>query len=287
MNNRLRTTFVILAAVVLAAGLVLAGMHLGRAWWSPGAARHWGMMAGYGWPIGNDARRVGVSERIGCSGSYRGYGYMTPGMMGEGMGGMMAPFGGAGLLGIEPPSLSEVEDVLDEYVAALGEEELTVGEIMVFDNHAYAQIVEESTGIGAMEVLVDPVTLAVTPEPGPNMMWNLRYGHMAGSAMMGGFGHSAVGYEGMQSMIEAWPGPDVENDMPISAQEAVRSAQRYLDAYLHGAEADGHVDPFYGYYTLHINRDGETVGMLSVNGHSGQVFVHTWHGDLLETSEEH
>jgi hypothetical protein len=27
--------------------------------------------------------------------------------------------------------------------------------------------------------------------------------------------------------------------------------------------------------------------MLSVNGYSGQVFLHTWHGDLVEMSEGH
>jgi hypothetical protein len=31
--------------------------------------------------------------------------------------------------------------------------------------------------------------------------------------------------------------------------------------------------------------DGETVGMLSVNGYTGQVFPHTWHGDFVEMSE--
>ena len=50
--------------------------------------------------------------------------------------------------------------------------------------------------------------------------------------------------------------------------------------------ADEHADPFYGYYTLHVNRDGQTVGMLSVNGYTGQVFPHTWHGKLLEMSGE-
>ncbi len=50
--------------------------------------------------------------------------------------------------------------------------------------------------------------------------------------------------------------------------------------------ADEHADPFYGYYTLHILRDGETVGMLSVNGYSAQAFLHSWHGDFVEMTEE-
>ena len=39
-------------------------------------------------------------------------------------------------------------------------------------------------------------------------------------------------------------------------------------------------------YTLDILRDGQTVGMLSVNGYTRQVFLHTWHGDLLDVAEE-
>ena len=57
---------------------------------------------------------------------------------------------------------------------------------MIFDNNAYARITEKSTGIGAMELLVDPASLVVFPEYGPNMMWNLKYGMMSGAGMMGG-----------------------------------------------------------------------------------------------------
>ncbi|MFQ5614739.1 MAG: hypothetical protein ACE5H9_21675, partial [Anaerolineae bacterium] len=123
--------------------------------------------------------------------------------------------------------------------------------------------------------LVDPVTLAVSPEPGPNMMWNSKYSPMSG---FGGFG--PIGMMGDTGT------PDLPTELPVSPQNAVTSAQRYLDAYLPGAEADEHADRFYGYYTLHVLRDGETVGMLSVNGYSGQVFLHTWHGDLLTMGGE-
>ena len=45
------------------------------------------------------------------------------------------------------------------------------------------------------------------------------------------------------------------------------------------------VDGFYGYYTIDILRDGRIAGMLSVNGYTRQVFLHTWHGNLLEMVE--
>ena len=42
---------------------------------------------------------------------------------------------------------------------------------------------------------------------------------------------------------------------------------------------------FYGYYTLDFEKDGRIAGMLSVNGYSGQVFLHTWHGTFIEEAE--
>ena len=74
-------------------------------------------------------------------------------------------------------------------------------------------------------------------------------------------------------------------DMDINPEQAIASAQDYLDSNLPGTEVENHADPFYGYYTLHVTRDGEVVGMLSVNGFSGDVFLHTWHGDFIEMSE--
>jgi hypothetical protein len=42
---------------------------------------------------------------------------------------------------------------------------------------------------------------------------------------------------------------------------------------------------FYGYYTLDFSTNGKVVGMLSVNGYSGAVFLHTWHGTFIEELE--
>ena len=42
---------------------------------------------------------------------------------------------------------------------------------------------------------------------------------------------------------------------------------------------------FYGYYTLDFSKDGKIVGMLSVNGYSGQIFLHTWHGTFIEEAQ--
>jgi hypothetical protein len=169
-------------------------------------------------------------------------------------------------------SLAEANDALNAFLTDLNDENLELDEIMLFDNHAYAQITERDSGIGAMEVLVDPTTKAVYPEMGPNMMWNVKYGMMAGYGPGGQFGWQAI---------------EPSAEMSVSPAEAVEAAQAYLDSYVDdNLTADEHADPFYGYYTLHVNRDRETIGMLSVNGYTGQVFLHTWHGNLLEMSGE-
>jgi hypothetical protein len=143
---------------------------------------------------------------------------------------------------------------------------------MQFSNHFYGEVREESTSIGAFEILIDPVTAAVIPEFGPNMMWNVKYGHMGGGMMgrgMGMMGGIATGYTG---------------EMTLTADEALELAQGYLDATVPGTFVDG-PEAFYGYYTLHTtNEQGEITGMLSVNGSTGQVWPHTWHGEFIEMS---
>ena len=293
MSKGLRTTLVVLAIVIGSAALILTGMYFGRAMWSPMGFGSAGMMGNFaGYTENQGALGVG-STMMGSIYQAGGYGFggstmMGSGMMGSGtMGsGMMGSFSSGALLGVEPLTLPEAEQALDAYLAGLGNNDLAVGEIMIFDNHAYAELIETSTGIGAMEVLVDPVTKAVYPEYGPNMMWNLKYSPMAGTGMMGmmsGYGSSArVG-----GMMGGQPAGTLPTELPVSADEAVQIAQRYLDTYIAGARADETADPFYGYYTIHINKDGLTVGMLSVNGYTREVFLHTWHGNLIEMSETH
>jgi hypothetical protein len=301
MNKTLRNSLIVLAAIVGAAALVLVGMNFGRVYWSPMGDWPGSMMAGFqsfdenGQTYGMGPGMMGFYDQSGAYGfmgsGMMGGAMMNPGMMGFDMmgSGMMGTYGSNPLLGVEPLPLTEAEDALQNYLDALGNDDLTIGEVMIFDNHAYAQLIEESTGIGAMEVLVDPVTRAVSPEFGPNMMWNLKYSPMAGSGMMGmmsGLGHSSQN-GGMGGMMDSKPTDDLPTEMPVTPGEAVQIAQRYLDAYLAGAEADEEADPFYGYYTLHITKDDSTVGMLSVNGYTSEVFLHIWHGNLLEMSETH
>lgn len=152
-----------------------------------------------------------------------------------------------------------------QYVAAYGNPDLTLTEVMQFEDNFYVEVEEESTSIHAFELLVDRNTGAVSPEPGPNMMWNTRYGHMGG--MMGG-----------------WRGRQAES-MSVPQEQAREIAQRWLDRFMPGTSAAEEADAFYGYYTIHVMKNGQVNGMLSVNGYSGEVWYHSWHGDFVQMKE--
>ena len=145
---------------------------------------------------------------------------------------------------------------------------LAIDEIMEFQNNFYAQIREGATGPNAFELLVDPVSGNVWPEYGPNMMWNTKYGHMA----TGGRGGMMGGYA---------PTTQPTTDMPVTPAQAVQDAQAYLQAQGGGLTAELQPDIFYGYYTIDTLQNGQTAGMLSVNGYTGAVWYHTWHGAFL------
>jgi len=177
---------------------------------------------------------------------------------------------------INPLTVDQTKQAVEGYLKNLNNSDLELKEIMVFNNNAYARIVEKSTGIGAIELLVDPTTLLVYPEYGPNMMWNQKYGHMGGYGMMGGAGMMGGYYNNSSS---------ASTQMTVSAEQALQLAQQYLDQQYPGYKTATDADPFYGYYTIDIMKDNQPAGMLSVNGYSGQIFLHTWHGTFIEMWE--
>jgi len=216
-----------------------------------------GMMGGWGYRIGST---TGITPTVpygpaGC-----------PGMGGWGWG-----YPGTGT----PLTLDQAVERVQQYLAAYGNPDLTLTEVMEFSRNFYAEVEEESTGVHAFELLINRYTGAVYPEPGPNMMWNTKYGHMGGwGGMMGMWG----GW-----WRYGWQGPTA--DMPVTAAQALRYAQQWLDTYLPGTTVADEADAFYGYYTIHVLRGGQIYGMLSVNGYTGQVWYHTWHGDFIGMRE--
>lgn len=176
-------------------------------------------------------------------------------------------------------SMDDALRISESYLESVGNPNLEIEEIMEFELNYYVVFEEESTGIGAFEMLVDKTSGQIFPEYGPNMMWNLKYGH---GGMMSGPG-GMMG--GMSSMMGGYTTGEYSDD-PISEAEAIEYAQGFLDVTYNGGEADD-PHPFYGYYTLHTTMDGEIFGMLSVNVFTGQVWYHSWHGDYVGMTETH
>jgi hypothetical protein len=109
------------------------------------------------------------------------------------------------------------------------------------------------------------ITDAIMPEPGPNMMWNTKYSMMRG--MMGSRSQAGA-----------------SSEMQVSEQGAKSIAESYLSQNFPGAHVEG-VTRFYGYYTIDFEKDGKIIGMLSVNGFTGEVWYHSWHGYFIQEKD--
>ena len=217
-----------------------------------------GMMGGSGM-MGNGQGMMGGQ---GFGGMMGGSGMMGNGqgmMGGQGFGGMMGNGQAAGAVQGEPLTIDQAAEKAQEYLKSSNYTDLTLAEVMAFDNNFYALITEKSTGMGAFELLVNRYNGAVYPEPGPNMMWNTKYGHMG----MGG----------------AWN--QQQGPVTVTVAQARTAAQTWLDANQPGAKLADDEMQFPGYYTMDFLEDGKTSGMLSVNGYTGQVWFHTWHGNFI------
>ncbi|MCL4535737.1 MAG: hypothetical protein M1370_11340 [Bacteroidetes bacterium] len=227
------------ALTVLVAGSVFAQTPNGG--WGPG-----GMMGGFG-------------------GYGPGGGWGMGGMMGGWWGGAQQPTG-------NPISVDQAQQDAQQAISSYGDQNLAISEIMEFQYNFYVEVKEKDTGVHAFELLVNRYSGAVYPEPGPNMMWNTKYG-MMGRGMMGGFG--------------PWSGQAQQPTatMPVTADQAIKDANAYLAQAFPGAQSATDPSTFYGYYTMDFSQGGKTVGMLSVNGYTGQVWYHTWHGTFVSEKQ--
>jgi hypothetical protein len=256
MKTTISKTLTVLAILVLASAIFFAG-------WMFSHARSFG----YGGMMGGYDRNTNGYAPGGMMGGAGGYGH----------GGMM---GGYANSNAAPVTIDQMRSAAESYIEDSGLSGLEVGEIMIFDNNAYAIVLEKATGLGAFELLMNSGGKVAFPEYGPNMMWNLKYGMMTNGGMMGGSGGGMMGgsYAGNSNPA------DISADMPVTKENAFSIAQAYLDQYIPGALVAHDSTQFYGYYTMDFEQDGEVAGMLSVNGYNQQVFLHTWHGTFLEES---
>ncbi len=188
-------------------------------------------------------------------------GMMGGGMMGGGMmGSMMQMMSGNMLVSGGIPynsngslvSLGQASEIAKKYLAAKNNPDLEVADLEEWEFNFYVEYKEKSTGIKAFQTLTDKYSGIVSPEMGPNMMWNTKYGMM-----------------GTQPSA-----------MTLTKEQAMASAQQFLDSRLPGTKAEDS-GMFYGYYHFDVKKDNKMYGMLDVNGYSGQVWYHTWHGNFI------
>jgi hypothetical protein len=71
----------------------------------------------------------------------------------------------------------------------------------------------------------------------------------------------------------------------LTDTEAREKALAYLEQAYPDQTLSATAEAFPGYYTFDVEADGTPVSMLSVNGYTGQVWYHTWHGTFVEMSE--
>jgi len=286
MNKTLSTILIVIAVLALAGGVFFAGTMYARTnsygpsmTLAPGASAG---VFGNGWSNNNSYSPSMMNGR-------------GPNMMG-GNGGMMngqRMMGGYGYnaANITPLTIDQTKAAAEKYLVGLNNSDLEIAEIMIFDNNGYVIVKETSTDIGAFELLVNPTSQIAYPEHGPNMMWNLKYGGLNHEYMMGGNGYGMMSggmMGGNGNMMQGWNNTipaNISAEMTVTPEQAVQYAQQYLDANYAGASAATDPAQFYGYYTLDFEKDGKVAGMLSVNGYSGQVFLHTWHGTFIEETE--
>ena len=191
---------------------------------------------------------------MGGNGYGGGFGYGGYGMMGGRGFGSQNP----NQLGLTRISLADAKNDVQNYLKSTGNSGLAVEEVMEFERNFYAIVKEVHPEHAAFELLVNPYNGAVTPEPGPNMMWNTKYGPMGA-----GFGTNT-------------------GQMSVGVEQARQDAESYLQTLGSGYTVEKRPDRFYGYYTMHILKNGKILGMLSVNGYTGQVWVHNWHGAYVK-----
>jgi hypothetical protein len=269
MNKTLSSTLIVIAILALAGMVFFAGTTYARV-----NAFGPSMMFGNGWNNNNSYNPNNMMNGRGPN-MMNGYGYNNP--------------------NLTPLSVDQAKTAAEKCIQSLNLQGLEIGEVMIFDNNTYVVVKETETGLSAFELLVDPTSQVAYPEHGPNMMWNLKYsglnhsnmvngqGMMSGSGMMGGMMGSYSG-----NMMSGWDSAiplNITTEMTVTSEQAVQYAQDYLDKNYTGATAADDPTQFYGYYTLDFSKDGKIIGMLSVNGYSGQIFLHTWHGTFIEEAE--
>ena len=193
--------------------------------------------------------------------------------------------GAPGSLQAEKPTASDLDNVRDQVTTWLvknGFYGYGVSEVTAFSNNDYI-VVETPKGKDAFELLAAPGAGWLMLEP-PSLIWNTRYGMMAG----GSFETNWSGTGMMGSLMGGgraageWNGWYAGGKTKVSsADQAVEIANGWLAKTHPGEVAESRARAFPGYFTVDTTVDGKKGGMLSVNAETGAVWYHGWHGGFL------
>jgi hypothetical protein len=219
---------VLITAVTLLIGSLIAVPWLGR-WTSPGAGVDL---------VGRPAADSGPNT---SSRGMPGGGMMGNGNGNGNVGGSMGARVWSAGNGVPVASLDAARARAAQAAASAG---LHPGEVIQFSNGFYVEL-KDAADAAVTEVLVDPVSGAVSTEPGPAMMWNT------------GSRTASVSLDQARTIATQWLG-----------------SRR-------GGETVQSIDAYPGYYTLDTAAGGTLVGMMSVNATTGSVWYHTWHGAFV------
>lgn len=184
-------------------------------------------------------------------------------------------------LSVEPLTAEEAREAVETFLASTDQTGLQVGEVIVFEDYAYAVVEKAATGAGAIELIVDARSRAVHPAFGPGVMWNTEFGveELFGRMGRSGEGDGMTGPDGSGRVR-----PDPSVQPAVTLEHASQIASAYLEENRAGTEL-GEGISFPGYFTFPYDQDGVLAGMLRVNAYTGQMWEHIWRGEPIDVSE--
>ena len=214
----------------------------------------------------------------GGMGSGMGGGQL-PSNMGTGMAGMMLLSGGKAY---RPDSamvtMDDAIDIAGRFMNSLGNSTLALDEVEEWEFNYYVVVKEAAPSqYKAFQLIIDRWTGSVIPEMGPGMMWNQKYGRMMNTTT-----------DGMPGHMNRRDRKITEPTFTVTPEAATSAANQFLrERFRRSLVVEDMPDVFFGYYNFDVNdvATGGKYGMLSVNGSTGQVWYHTWHGSFVQGKE--
>lgn len=180
---------------------------------------------------------------------------ITPDDLPEWGSGGIGPWGNDFEVTGERITMEQALELAEEYTAARGDS-LSIARVYEFDKVFYAVVVETDTGIGAFQLIIQPVSGNVRLETGPCAVWNSVYGR--------------------RSKQDSEPEANA-----LTMEEAAAQAQQALDDKGEDVTINPDGIAFYGYYTFEYSVDGKVTGLVSVNAEDGDYWFHEWLGEFI------